>query len=102
MSWLIDDSGFYYTRYPAPGTVPAGQEPYHRQIFLHRLSDDPDNDVDVFGAGQPMEAWPDTDFIQALVAIPGAALALGASYLWGSRLDVAHGLDHGHTREGSV
>ena len=44
----------------------------------------------------------DTELIQALIAIPGAALALAASYLWGSRLDVAHGLDHGHTREGSV
>ena len=44
----------------------------------------------------------DTEFIQALIAIPGAALALAASYLWGTRLDEAHGLDHGHTREGSV
>ena len=44
----------------------------------------------------------DTDLIQAVIAVPGAALALTASYLWGSRVDVAHGLDHGHTREGSV
>jgi hypothetical protein len=44
----------------------------------------------------------DTEFIQALIAIPGATLGLAASYLWGTRLDVAHGLDHGHTREGSV
>jgi uncharacterized membrane protein YeaQ/YmgE (transglycosylase-associated protein family) len=44
----------------------------------------------------------DTEFIQALIAIPGAVLALAASYVWGSRVDVAHGVDHGHTREGSV
>ena len=44
----------------------------------------------------------DTDFIQAVIAVPGAVLALAASYTWGSRMDVAHGLDHGHTREGSV
>jgi hypothetical protein len=44
----------------------------------------------------------DTDIVQALIAIPGATLALAASYTWGSRSDVAHGLDHGHTREGSV
>jgi hypothetical protein len=44
----------------------------------------------------------DTEFIQALIAIPGAMLALAASYLWGTRFDQAHGLDHGHTREGSV
>ncbi len=44
----------------------------------------------------------DTDLIQALIAIPGAMLALAASYAWGLRQDVSHGLDHGHTREGSV
>jgi uncharacterized membrane protein YeaQ/YmgE (transglycosylase-associated protein family) len=44
----------------------------------------------------------DTDIVQAFIAIPGAVLALAASYLWGSRADVAHGLDHGHTREGSI
>ena len=44
----------------------------------------------------------DTDLIQALIPIPGAVLALAASYMWGTRMDVSHGLDHGHTREGSV
>ena len=44
----------------------------------------------------------DTHLIQAVIAVPGAVLALAASYAWGSRQDVAHGLDHGHTREGSV
>ncbi len=43
----------------------------------------------------------DTDLTQALIAIPGAALGLAASYFWGARQDREHGLDHGHTREGS-
>ena len=43
----------------------------------------------------------DTDLTQALIAIPGAMIGLGASYLWGARLDREHGIDHGHTREGS-
>ena len=30
LAWLPDGKGFYYTRYPAPGTVPAGEEKYHR------------------------------------------------------------------------
>ena len=34
-------SGFYYTRYPAPGEVPAAEEKYHRAVFHHRLGDDP-------------------------------------------------------------
>jgi hypothetical protein len=44
----------------------------------------------------------DTEIIQALIAIPGAALGLAASYFYGARYDRAHGVDHGHTREGSV
>ena len=29
-------SGFYYTRYPAPGEVPEGEEHYHRAVYFHR------------------------------------------------------------------
>ncbi len=38
VAWLPDSSGFYYTRYPRPGDVPAGQEMYNRRVFLHQLS----------------------------------------------------------------
>jgi hypothetical protein len=44
----------------------------------------------------------DTELIQALIAIPGAALGLAASWFYGARYDRRHGVDHGHTREGSV
>jgi len=44
----------------------------------------------------------DTELIQALLAIPGAALGLAASWFYGARYDRQHGIDHGHTREGSV
>jgi hypothetical protein len=44
----------------------------------------------------------DTEFVQALIAIPGSAIGLGLSYWWGARLDREHGIDHGHTREGSL
>jgi hypothetical protein len=43
----------------------------------------------------------DTELIQALIAVPGALIGLGLSYLWGARVDRAHGLDHGFTRAGS-
>jgi prolyl oligopeptidase len=49
------DNGFYYTVHPAPGTVPAGDEHYHRRIRHHRLGDDPANDELVFGEGRPKE-----------------------------------------------
>ena len=37
MAWLLDSSGFYYTRYPRPGNVPAGEEMYHRHVLFHAL-----------------------------------------------------------------
>ena len=50
-------SGFYYTRYPAPGAVAAGEEQYHRAVWFHRLGDDPAIDRLVFQpAGK--EYWP--------------------------------------------
>ena len=38
IAWLPDSSGFYYTRYPRPGDVPAGEEMYYRRVFFHQLS----------------------------------------------------------------
>jgi hypothetical protein len=29
-------------------------------------------------------------------------IGLAVSYLWGARMDREHGIDHGHTREGSL
>src|ERR1019366_4669630 len=29
--------GFFYARYPAPGTVPAGDEQYFCRVWFHRL-----------------------------------------------------------------
>ena len=49
LGWVPDGSGFYYTRYPAPGSVPEGQENYNRHVFFHRLGDDPAQDAYVFG-----------------------------------------------------
>jgi prolyl oligopeptidase len=55
--WLPDASGFYYTRYPAPGEVPQGEEHYHRAIYFHRLGDDPAKDRLVFRPAEK-EFWP--------------------------------------------
>jgi hypothetical protein len=43
----------------------------------------------------------DTELVQALIAIPGAAIGLALSYWWGARVDRQHGIDHGFTRAGS-
>ncbi len=41
----------------------------------------------------------DTDIVQAMLAIPRAAIRLGLSYSDGARVDREHGIDHGHTRD---
>jgi prolyl oligopeptidase len=57
VAWLPDASGFYYTRYPAPGSVPAGEETYHRRVYLHRLGDDPEKDAEIFRPKNSTD-WP--------------------------------------------
>ncbi|MBY0526442.1 MAG: hypothetical protein K2R98_23815 [Gemmataceae bacterium] len=58
VAWLPDSKGFYYTRYPALGSVTKGEESYHRHVFFHKLGDDPREDPEIFGKGRPAEDWP--------------------------------------------
>src|SRR5215468_2833298 len=58
IAWLHDNSGFYYTRYPKKGDVPAGQEMYNRHVFFHLIGTDPDTDDLIFGEGRDPEDWP--------------------------------------------
>ena len=59
IAWTLDNTGFYYTRYPKKGDVPAGQEMYNRHVFYHELGDDPnDDDKLIFGEGRDAEDWP--------------------------------------------
>src|SRR6476659_1754017 len=44
IAWVKDGSGFYYTRFPAPGTVAAGDEHYFNKVYYHRLGDRQDAD----------------------------------------------------------
>jgi prolyl oligopeptidase len=65
VAWLPDSSGFYYTRYPQAGSVPAGEEMYNRRVFFHRLNQ-PENtdglhDPLIFpadGETLPPQRWP--------------------------------------------
>jgi prolyl oligopeptidase len=58
IAWMLDNSGFYYTRYPKKGDVPEGQEMYNRQVFYHELGTDPETDTKIFGEGRDPEDWP--------------------------------------------
>ncbi|MGC1452900.1 MAG: prolyl oligopeptidase family serine peptidase [Candidatus Sulfotelmatobacter sp.] len=59
IAWKLDNSGFYYTRYPKKGDVPDGQEMYNRHVFYHDLgSESADDDKLIFGEGRDAEDWP--------------------------------------------
>jgi prolyl oligopeptidase len=57
LAWLPDATGFYYTRYPAAGEVPEGEEHYHRAVYFHRLGTDPAADPLVYRPAEK-EHWP--------------------------------------------
>jgi prolyl oligopeptidase len=48
IAWTRDGSGFYYLRFPEPGSVPAEDEPYYGRIYFHRLGDPQSEDGLVF------------------------------------------------------
>ncbi|MGB0076456.1 MAG: prolyl oligopeptidase family serine peptidase [Candidatus Sulfotelmatobacter sp.] len=58
IAWSLDNSGFYYTRYPNKGDVPEGQERYNRHVFYHLLGTDATTDPPIFGEGRDPEDWP--------------------------------------------
>ena len=60
VAWKHDNSGFFYTRYPNPGEVLAGEEVYYRKVFYHSLGDagDGSNDKPVFFYDKDPQAWP--------------------------------------------
>lgn len=50
VAFLPDERAFFYTRYPEPGSVPAGDEKYGSRVFLHERGKPWKGDREVFGA----------------------------------------------------
>ncbi|MDP9354586.1 MAG: prolyl oligopeptidase family serine peptidase [Chloroflexota bacterium] len=82
LAWLPDGAAFFYTRYPEPGSVPAGEEHYHSHAFFHRLGDDPASDPKVFGEGRSPQ-----DVITLTISDDGRWLVATAMQGW-SRSEV--------------
>ncbi|PYV54903.1 MAG: S9 family peptidase [Acidobacteria bacterium] len=59
IAWKLDNSGFYYTRYPKKGAVAEGQEVYNRHIFYHALGANSAKDPLIFGEGRDPQDWLD-------------------------------------------
>ncbi len=84
VAWLPDGSGFYYTRYPEPGSVPPGEEHYNRHVFFHALGTAWRSDPEVFGAGRAREDWPSVSISRDgrwLVAVISQGWARSEVYL---------------------
>jgi prolyl oligopeptidase len=52
------NGAFLYSRQPQPGSVPPGEEMYHRHVWRHVLGEDPAGDVEVFGEGRDKLDFP--------------------------------------------
>ena len=48
IAWLPDSSGFFFTRLPAAGSVPKGEEQYHQALYRYQLGTDPESAQLVF------------------------------------------------------
>jgi len=55
IAWDTDNQGFVYSRYPAPGAVPPGDENYFRHIYYHKFGTDWKDDPKLWGDGHPKE-----------------------------------------------
>jgi prolyl oligopeptidase len=74
VAWLPGGKAFYYTRRLAPGDVPAGEEQYHRRLYLHRTGTPADDDIMIFGAGREK-----TNYYMASVSMDGRWLIVSAA-----------------------
>src|SRR6266446_3400809 len=48
LAWTPDGKGFFYSRFPPPGTVPSGDENYYCKVYHHRLGEGQDEDALVY------------------------------------------------------
>ncbi|HEY0718317.1 MAG TPA: prolyl oligopeptidase family serine peptidase, partial [Streptosporangiaceae bacterium] len=74
IAWLPGAKAFYYTRRLAPDAVPAGEEQYHRRVYLHYVGAPADDDVLIFGEGRDK-----TTYYSASVSMDGRWLTISAA-----------------------
>jgi len=74
IAWLPGGEAYYYVRRLAAGQVPAGEDQYHRRVYLHRVGADPDDDVLIFGDGRDK-----TNYYGAAVSRDGRWLTVSSS-----------------------
>jgi prolyl oligopeptidase len=83
VAWLPDGKAFYYGRRLAPDAVPAGEDRFHRRIYLHHLGTSPDEDVMILGDGLEK-----TNYYEVQVSRDGRWLIITAAAGTAPRTDV--------------
>ncbi len=51
VAWLPGGAAFYYSRRLRPQDVPAGEDQFHRRVYLHRVGTPADLDAEILGDG---------------------------------------------------
>ena len=83
VAWLPGGKAFYYARRLPPEAVPAGEEQYHRRVYLHTVGTPPEADTLVFGEGRDK-----TSYYDVAVSRDGRWLTIIASLGTAPRTDV--------------
>jgi len=74
IAWLPGGRQYYYVRRLPPEDLPAGEEQFHRRVWLHEVGTDPSTDVLIFGEGLPA-----TNYYGVSVSMDGRWLTVSAS-----------------------
>ncbi len=83
VAWVPDGKSFYYVRRLPPAAVPAGEDQFHRRVWLHRLATSPDTDAVIIGEGLEK-----TNYYGVSVSQDGRWLSITASAGTAPRTDV--------------
>ncbi len=57
LSWTPDRKGFFYTRFPEPGTLAAGDESYYARVYYHALDEPQEQDPLVYERPEQRELF---------------------------------------------
>jgi prolyl oligopeptidase len=83
VAWLPGGRHYYYVRRLPPEQLPAGEEQYHRRVWLHEVGRDADDDVEIFGTGLEI-----TNYYGVTVSMDGRWLIVAAATGTAPRDDV--------------
>jgi len=83
VAWLPEGEAFFYVRRLPPEQLPDDEQQYHRRVWLHRVGESPETDVEVFGAGLDH-----TNYYGVSVSRDGRWLIVSASAGTAPRTDV--------------